>query len=185
MYLSGMRIKELSIVIPLFNEAESLPELMLWIDKALKGREYEVIFVDDGSRDNSWSVIEEISVQYPDIVKGLKKLINLNADYIFTATTFSYPIKRALSINQGKGVSMLFPDFKNIRSQDIDEAYHDAGQFYWGTASAWLKSKPIFGENSAIVKLPRAIVQDIDTLEDWEQAELKYRLMESTLLNTE
>ena len=72
MYLSGMRIKELSIVIPLFNEAESLPELMLWIDKVLKGREYEVIFVDDGSRDNSWSVIEEISVQYPDIVKGLK-----------------------------------------------------------------------------------------------------------------
>ncbi len=124
-------------------------------------------------------------VRVTDIVKGLKKLINLNADYIFTATTFSYPIKRALSINQGKGVSMLFPDFKNIRSQDIDEAYHDAGQFYWGTASAWLKSKPIFGENSAIVKLPRAIVQDIDTLEDWEQAELKYRLMESTLLNTE
>jgi glycosyltransferase involved in cell wall biosynthesis len=72
MYLSGMRIKELSIVIPLFNEAESLPELMSWIDKVLQGREYEVIFVDDGSRDNSWGVIEELSTLYPDNVRGLK-----------------------------------------------------------------------------------------------------------------
>ena len=51
---------DISIVIPLFNEAESLPELVAWIERALKGFTYELVFVDDGSTDNSWSVIEEI-----------------------------------------------------------------------------------------------------------------------------
>jgi pseudaminic acid cytidylyltransferase len=121
-------------------------------------------------------------VRVADITKGLKKLIDLNTDYIFSATTFPYPIQRALRLSQGKGVSMLFPDYKNTRSQDLDEVYHDAGQFYWGTSSAWLNNKPIFGENSAVIELPRTMVQDIDTHADWEQAELKFRLLENSLL---
>ena len=122
-------------------------------------------------------------VRVADIIKGLKTLIELKVDYTFSATTFPYPIQRALRISQGKGVSMLFQDYESTRSQDIDEAYHDAGQFYWGTRSAWLNSKPVFGDNSAIIELPRDIVQDIDTQTDWEQAELKFRFLESLLLN--
>ena len=49
---------DISIVIPLYNEAESLPELMAWIDRVLRDREYEIVFVDDGSKDNSWDVIK-------------------------------------------------------------------------------------------------------------------------------
>lgn len=63
---------ELSIVVPLFNEEESLPELMAWIDRVLAGREYEVVFIDDGSRDNSWSVLENLSSQYMAKIKAIK-----------------------------------------------------------------------------------------------------------------
>jgi len=63
---------DISIVVPLFNEEESLPELMAWIDRVLQGRDYEVIFVDDGSRDNSWGVVESFSVDYGAKVRGIK-----------------------------------------------------------------------------------------------------------------
>ena len=63
---------ELSIVVPLYNEEESLPELMAWIDKVLNGRLYEGIFVDDGSKDGSWGVVEELKVKYPNNVRGIK-----------------------------------------------------------------------------------------------------------------
>lgn len=63
---------EISIVVPLYNEEDSLPELMAWIDKVLKGRTYEVVFVDDGSKDNSWGVVEELKVKYPNSVRAIK-----------------------------------------------------------------------------------------------------------------
>ena len=52
---------DLSIIIPLYNEAESLPELRSWIDRSLKDFTYELIFVDDGSTDDSWKVIEKMA----------------------------------------------------------------------------------------------------------------------------
>ena len=64
--------KELSIVVPLYNEEESLPELKAWIDRVLKGRSYEVIFVDDGSRDASWNVITELHAADPERVIALR-----------------------------------------------------------------------------------------------------------------
>ena len=63
---------DISIVIPLYNEAESLPELMEWINRVLEKRKFEVVFVDDGSKDDSWSVIEELQTNYPGKVKGIK-----------------------------------------------------------------------------------------------------------------
>ncbi len=64
---------DLSIVISLYNEEESLPELVAWIDRTLKpqGYSYEIIMVDDGSRDRSWAVVEELSNQYPQI-RGIR-----------------------------------------------------------------------------------------------------------------
>ena len=63
---------DISIVIPLYNEAESLPELMEWINRVLEKRKFEVVFVDDGSKDDSWSVIENLKTSYPGKVKGIK-----------------------------------------------------------------------------------------------------------------
>ena len=62
---------DLSIVVPLFNEEESLPELMAWIDKVLEGRGYEVVFVDDGSTDGSWEAVRRLKDTYGDKVVGV------------------------------------------------------------------------------------------------------------------
>jgi len=63
---------EISVVVPLYNEQESLPELMAWIDQVLSDRDYEVIFVDDGSRDESWAVISELYSTYLNKVKAIR-----------------------------------------------------------------------------------------------------------------
>lgn len=63
---------DLSIVIPLFNEEESLPELYAWIARTLTGRDYEVIFVDDGSKDGSWQVVADLAAADPDHVRGIR-----------------------------------------------------------------------------------------------------------------
>ena len=70
---------------------------------------------------------------------------------------------------------MFYPEYFETRSQDLEDAYHDAGQFYWGRASAWREGKRIFSRDAAPVLLPRHRVQDIDTLEDWKRAELMFR----------
>jgi len=64
---------QISVVIPLFNEAESLPELMQWIDRVMQTHNYsyEVIMVDDGSKDNSWHTIQSLRTTYPSL-KGIK-----------------------------------------------------------------------------------------------------------------
>ena len=72
---------------------------------------------------------------------------------------------------------MFQPENFAVRSQDLEHAWHDAGQFYWGSAEAWLAEKPIFNSRAAAVKLPRYRVQDIDTPEDWVRAEMMWRVL--------
>ncbi len=72
---------------------------------------------------------------------------------------------------------MLQPKMVNQRSQDLEEAYHDAGQFYWGTPDAWLQDRPIFSQFSYPYSIPRYRVQDIDTEEDWVRAEIMYNIL--------
>ena len=69
---------------------------------------------------------------------------------------------------------MIWPEYTNFRSQDLPEAYHDAGQFYWANTNKFLKSKTLFAEDSLPLILPRYFVQDIDTMEDWEIAEMLF-----------
>ncbi|MFA0016672.1 pseudaminic acid cytidylyltransferase, partial [Vibrio lentus] len=67
--------------------------------------------------------------------------------------------------------SLFSPENEQIRSQDLEEAYHDAGQFYWGRKDAFLNKLSVFSSHSKVVLLPRKRVQDIDNQEDWELAE--------------
>jgi len=113
----------------------------------------------------------------PEILKeGLKKLEQYNSDYVFSATTFAFPIQRALKLSGSGKVSMFYPKNEQVRSQDLEESYHDAGQFYWGRKEAFLNKKGIFTSDSKVVLLPRIKAQDIDTPEDWEFAETLYSL---------
>ena len=116
-------------------------------------------------------------VSAADLCRGLAVLTDTGSDYAFSVTSYAFPIQRAIRITQAKRVEMFNPEHFNTRSQDLEEAYHDAGQFYWGQASAWLANKTIFGPDSAPVMLPRHRVQDIDTPEDWERAQLMFTAM--------
>ncbi len=115
-------------------------------------------------------------VQARFIQEAYEKLVKNKSLYSFSATTFPFPIQRAIRVNDGK-IAMFYPEHFNTRSQDLEEAYHDAGQFYWGTPEAWCEGKAIFAEHSTITLLPRHLVQDIDTLEDWDRAELMYKAL--------
>ncbi len=113
-----------------------------------------------------------------DIEHGLDLLLKTGSEYAFSATSFPFPIQRAVRINNDGRVEMFQPDHFNTRSQDLEDAYHDAGQFYWGKASAWKKDLPIFSDQSVALMLPRERVQDIDTDEDWQRAEWMFKAME-------
>lgn len=108
-----------------------------------------------------------------DLVQGFEKIKNNQLlNYVFSATTFPFPIQRAIKLNEHNTVEMFSPQYFNTRSQDLEEAWHDAGQFYWGKTSAWKVKASVFSNQSGIVTIPRFRVQDIDTFEDWARAEL-------------
>ncbi len=111
-------------------------------------------------------------IRQEDLKRGLELLESGNWQYVFSATTFAHPIFRSFHKNADGGLEMFFPGHCKTRSQDLPEALHDAGQFYWGRPQAWLNCLPIFDKESTAVIIPRWYVQDIDTGEDWMRAEL-------------
>jgi pseudaminic acid cytidylyltransferase len=106
-----------------------------------------------------------------DIQAGLNLIIKKNCDYVLSVTSFAFPIQRALKVDVEGKVEMFFPSNFNTRSQDLEESFHDAGQFTWGKTHIWLEGKPSYLSNSLPIRLPRHRVQDIDTFEDWYRAE--------------
>lgn len=116
-------------------------------------------------------------IQLSDLQMGLAWVQQPGVEYVFSATSFPFPIQRAIKLSNSGEVSMFFPEFEQRRSQDLEEAYHDAGQFYWGRAEAFKQRLAIFAPHSRVVMLPRIQVQDIDTHEDWECAEALYAVL--------
>lgn len=109
--------------------------------------------------------------------EGLNALRSKSVSYAFSATAFAFPIQRAIMRNSQGTVTMFSPEHLNTRSQDLPEAYHDAGQFYWGRPDAFMNNVPLFSEAAYAVLLPREQVQDIDTEQDWLYAEKMYQLL--------
>ena len=97
--------------------------------------------------------------------------------YAISVTSFPFPIQRSVRMDPEGRLAMRYPEYRDTRSQDLEEAYHDAAQFYWGRLEAWRTENPLFDTDSAGVPIPRARVQDIDTLEDWERAELIFQTL--------
>ena len=109
--------------------------------------------------------------------RGLDVLMQSGADYAFSVTSYAFPIQRALRITDANRVEMFNPEQLTTRSQDLEPAYHDAGQFYWGQAGAWLAGTPLLSNAAVPVIIPRYRVQDIDRLEDWERAEWMFKAL--------
>ena len=116
-------------------------------------------------------------VQQQDLLKGFELIQSKPLDYVFSATSYPFPIQRAIKLDKDGAVNMFSPEHFNTRSQDLEEAWHDAGQFYWGRSEAWLSKARIFSPQSSTIALPRFRVQDIDTSEDWQRAELMAQLL--------
>ena len=96
--------------------------------------------------------------------------------YIFSATSFPFPIQRGIKIDKKGFSTMINPEYFNTRSQDLIETFHDAGQFYFAKKSTWLNKSSFFEDGMPII-LPRWLVQDIDTLEDFKRAELMHKVI--------
>lgn len=105
---------------------------------------------------------------------ALKILESKGCDFVFPVGEYSKPIQRGLKINNEGLIEMLNPDNLSIRSQDLEKAYFDGAQFYWGSLKAWESAMHIFKANSIPLVISENELQDIDTLEDWESAERKY-----------
>jgi N-acylneuraminate cytidylyltransferase len=119
-------------------------------------------------------------VQPAYLIQGHERLVTSGKSFAFSVTSFPFPIQRAVRITKDGEIDAFFPEYISARSQDLEEAYHDAGQFYWGTTKAFLNEAVLFSPASVPIILPRHLVQDIDTLEDWGRAELMYRAWLST-----
>lgn len=102
-----------------------------------------------------------------------RELLEAHAErsFAFSVCGFGFPVQRALGLNEDGALTALYPQYRQTRSQDLPPAFQDAGQFYWGRAAAWLRGDVLFSECSLPVILPRHLVQDIDTEDDWRRAE--------------
>jgi pseudaminic acid cytidylyltransferase len=117
-------------------------------------------------------------VKQEHLQEGLTLLEKNNYDVVLPTVPFGYPIWRSLRKISRKdkpdSLEMIWPEYLNSRSQDLEDTYHDAGQWYWLKYGSELNS--LF-ENSGTIVLPETVVQDIDNEIDWKLAELKYKLL--------
>lgn len=115
-----------------------------------------------------------LKAQY--LVEGYNALKASSAINAFSATSMPFPIQRTFKVTDDGRCEMFTPEYYMTRSQDLEEAYQDAGQFYWAK-TAKESQEVMFGNDSIPVLLPRHLVQDIDTLEDWKRAEVMYKVL--------
>ncbi len=111
-----------------------------------------------------------------EILIHANKLINEEKlDCVLPVTKFSFPIWRSFKINK-KSASYIWPENEMKRSQDLEDVYHDTGQFYFFNVKNFLKENKVIMKNNSVIIIPESQVQDIDDIEDWKIAEIKYKL---------
>ena len=115
-----------------------------------------------------------------DLLQQAKeKTHNLQLDCVFPITKFNYPIQRALFQESNK-IRLAMPEHQFSRSQDLPQAYHDTGMFYWFNIDKILTAGTLWTENTGGLEVSELQCQDIDTIEDWKLAELKFQMIHET-----
>ncbi len=160
-----------------------LPELL---DRA----EHRIAFVEPADHEGFLDLLRNHTADYVCCIYATAPFVRpefLNEGYeiitrekvssVFSVTSFPFPIFRALKINQSGGLEMYWPEHELTRSNDLPEAFHDAGQFYWVERASFLQEERLYSKDSRPVVIPRKWVQDIDTPEDWATAESMYRAL--------
>jgi len=100
-----------------------------------------------------------------------------NADCVFPAIKYGHPIQRALKLGENGKVEVFFDEFSNSRTQDLQNAFHDAGMFYFFDVNKFFITQSLRTNNSFAIEVEENLTQDIDNETDWKIAELKYKLM--------
>ncbi len=114
-------------------------------------------------------------ITIPKLNEAFELLINKKLDVVFPVIEYSSPIQRALKKNNENKIVMFEPKNLDKRSQDLEKAYHDVGQFYMVNTTTFLEKKRLWTNNTGVIVLPAMQAQDIDNQEDWELAEFKYQ----------
>lgn len=99
--------------------------------------------------------------------------------FVVAVGRFSYPIQRALRLNEGAEVEMIWPKNYAMRSQDLEPCFHDAGQFYVGTLDAWRCRRTMFSAPATAKLIDDRRVMDIDVEDDWQRAEQLWQLLQT------
>lgn len=115
-------------------------------------------------------------IQPSDLKKGYDLMLEKEYDAVYPIVSFGYPVWRGIKFNEGGKTQLVWEQFKNSRSQDLEPVYHDAGQWYWYNPHK--VQDTLFTNNSSAIILTEDKVQDIDTLTDWKLAEIKYELLQ-------
>lgn len=110
------------------------------------------------------------------LARGMQALVEKKVDSVLPVMRFSYPIQRCLRIKDGKA-EMFWPENYSARSQDLEPAYHDCGQFYCLNVKALYEQRRLFAKNTLPLVIPESEGQDIDNEEDWKLAEIKFGLL--------
>lgn len=142
-------------------------------------------YADQGKEFSTFAVVYATApfLTPETLQKGAKLLAEKNCGS-FTCVEYSYPIQRALVINDNGYIEMREPQYLSARSQDLQKTYHDAGQCYFCSVDAFLKYGSLWGPDTLPLILSNLEVQDIDTPIDWEIAEMKYRLLHPEVTST-
>jgi pseudaminic acid cytidylyltransferase len=136
-------------------------------------------------RDSGWEA-DYVCCIYPcvpfllvsDLVAALHLAQARNADFVYPVTEYAHPVQRAMRQLQGGKMQFLSPEYELTRTQDLEIAYHDAGQFYWGKASSWLEQKKMHTDGLGM-PIPNWRVVDIDSIDDWKRAEMIFKAINS------
>lgn len=116
-------------------------------------------------------------IEVDDLHRALERLHGSEADYAFPVTEFPSAIQRALRRDAGGRMSPFHPEYTLVRTQDLEPAYYDVGQFYWGRRTAWM-SNPRIHASGVGLPIPGWRVADIDTPDDWLRAEALHRSLQ-------
>lgn len=112
------------------------------------------------------------------LTEAYEKLEKNNFDCVFPVLKYGFPIQRALKVDENIGrMEMFFPKFQKSRSQDLETAYHDSGQFYFLNVKAITKKEKLWTDNTGVIEISELEGQDIDNPIDWKIAELKYKML--------
>ena len=112
------------------------------------------------------------------LIEGFE-ILSQGADSVLPILSFDYSIWRSFKVNENDNLEYTWSEFMNSRSQDLPKAYHDAGQWYWIKTARFKESGKLIFESTKGLHLSNFEAHDIDSLDDWKLAELKYEYLQS------